>query len=270
MTDKSIALGNGNTVGVIPFCLGGGISVATGLIGFGCDNIVSAKIVLADGKVVRADEKSDADIFWAIKGAGQHFALVLELRLKTHSLAIFGTPEGRHWIGNFAFPLDRAPKVCKVMEDLMFDTQNVTAGHLMVMAPPPAFKPMVVVAPHFFGPLDYGPKAFQRLIDLEPASFVETTPLVPNISDHLDPHCQKGDFKGFVLAGLKEFSAERFLEVIEIFERLLKAGPDASASGYIVEWHSRGSKIPRPKTDSAFGHHDVYLWAVSENFVIFS
>ena len=51
-----IAVGNGNTIGVIPYYLGGGIGVATGLIGLAYDNMLSAKIVLADGRLVYVDD----------------------------------------------------------------------------------------------------------------------------------------------------------------------------------------------------------------------
>lgn len=248
-------------MGVIPYCLGGGISVATGLMGFGCDNILSAKVILADGQVVHTDVTSHPDLFWGLKGAGQHLGLVLEIKLKTYPLSIYGSPDGRHWIGNFIYPLEKAAEVCKAMESLMSDTENLTAGHLMVMAPPPAFNPMIMVAPHYFGDIRDAPQTFQPLQDLGPVLSSEKTPLVPNLSDHLDKPCEKGDFKSFNLAGLQDFRTDNFLEVIETFKELLQSCPDAGASAYIVEWHSRAADIPKPALDSAWSHHDVYIWA---------
>ncbi|KAK3173700.1 hypothetical protein OEA41_007032 [Lepraria neglecta] len=254
------SLGNGNTVGVIPYCLGGGISIATGLIGFGCDNILSAKVVLPNGQLVFASEEEWPDLFWALKGAGQHFGLVLEITLRTYPLSIYGTPEGRHWVGNFMYPLERAEAVCKEMETLMADTKNLTAGHLMVMAPPPSFQPIIAVSPHYFGDPKNAPAAFGALDKLGPIAFNATTPLVPNLSDHLDFACQKGDYKRFSLAGLQEFKTDRFLQVINLFKELFETCPDAGASGYFVEWHSRANEIPKPESESAFSHHDVYMW----------
>lgn len=51
-----IAVGNGNTIGVIPYYMEGGIGVATGLMGLACDSMLSAKIVLADGRLVYVDD----------------------------------------------------------------------------------------------------------------------------------------------------------------------------------------------------------------------
>lgn len=43
-----------NSIGVIPCFLGGGIGIATGLTGIACDNMISAKLILADGRLVHA------------------------------------------------------------------------------------------------------------------------------------------------------------------------------------------------------------------------
>ncbi|KAF5876521.1 putative fad binding domain-containing protein [Botrytis fragariae] len=41
-------------VGLIPFCLGGGISIWTGTIDFSCDQILTAEIITADGSLIHA------------------------------------------------------------------------------------------------------------------------------------------------------------------------------------------------------------------------
>jgi hypothetical protein len=139
----------GNTVGVIPFCLGGGISTSSCVIGFGCDQILSADIVLADGTLVHASADEEPDLLWALKGAGQFFGVVVELRLKTYPLSVFGTPQGTRWVGNLAYPLDRAEEVCKALEKVMVTREHNTAGIVIMMAPPPAFQPMLAVSLYF-------------------------------------------------------------------------------------------------------------------------
>ena len=69
----AVAVGNGNTVGVIPYFLNGGISVYSPLIGYGCENVLSAKLVTANGDVVEATEVYHPDLLWAVRGAGQFF-----------------------------------------------------------------------------------------------------------------------------------------------------------------------------------------------------
>ena len=227
-------------------------------MGLACDNMLSAKIILADGRLVYADNVHQPDLFWAIKGAGFYFGVVTEITLRTYSLSIFGTGEGRHWIGNFLYPLERAAEVFRVIETLVTTSKSRTAGLLMIIAPPPHFRPMIAVVPHYFGDLNEGPEAFQCLTNLGPSYFSKTTPLVPNLSDHLDFACGKGGFRRFTLAGLREFKPENCLKLTDLFQQLLDSCPDAAASGYFIEWHC----LPPPdiQTNSAFSHHDVHIW----------
>ncbi|KAF6228248.1 hypothetical protein HO133_007978 [Letharia lupina] len=252
------AVGNANTIGVIPYCLGGGLGVATGLMGLACDNMLSAKVILADGRLVYVDNVHEPDLFWAIKGAGFYFGAVIEITLRTYPLTIFGTHDGRHWIGNFMYPLERAAEVFEVIETLVNTPKSRTACLLMIIAPPPYFQPTIAVVPHYFGDLTEGPKIFQCLTDLGPSFFSETTPLVPNLSDHLDFACGKGGFRRFTLAGLQELKAANILKLADLFQQLLDSCPDAASSGYFIEWHC----LPPPDipTNSAFSHHDVRIW----------
>ncbi|PQE15890.1 FAD binding domain containing protein [Rutstroemia sp. NJR-2017a BVV2] len=256
---RCTATGNGNTVGVIPFCLGGGISTLTGMIGFGCDQILSADIVLADGTLVHASADQESDLLWAVKGAGQFFGVVVELRLKTYPLSIFGSPQGTHWMGNLVYPLDRAEEVCKALETVMVTRQHNTAGIIILMAPPPEFKPMIAVSLHFLsGDPALAPQAFQSLLDLNPLMYAPSTPTYPKISDSLDYACAKGDYKRFSLAGASSFNAQNFMKVIEIYKELLAACPDAGATGYAFEWHTGVKELP--VADSAFGNENTMLW----------
>ncbi|KAI4160592.1 MAG: hypothetical protein LQ342_005613 [Letrouitia transgressa] len=239
-------------------CAGGGIGVAAGLMGFACDNMLSAKIILADGRLVLADGEHYPDLFWAIKGAGFYFGVVVEITLRTYPLSIFGTIDGRHWIGRYVYPIERASKVLEVVKALATTSKSRTAGLVMIIAPPPHFKPMIAVGPHYFGSLNEGPEMFKDLENLGPVHFGETTPYVPNLSDHLDFACGKGGLRRFNLTGLREFKVENALKVIDLFQELLDKCPDAASSGYFIEWH-----CPPPHdvvTNSAFSHEDVHIW----------
>jgi hypothetical protein len=63
-------------VGVIDYTLGGGMSWLGRKYGLAASNVTAAKLVTADGRVVRADRESEPDLFWALRGGGGNFGIV--------------------------------------------------------------------------------------------------------------------------------------------------------------------------------------------------
>jgi len=82
--------------------IGGGISSYGPLIGHACENILSARIVVASGDVNR-------DLLWAIRGAGQFFGVVTDLILRTYDPSLIG-PNGEHQLGMIYYPPNALPK----------------------------------------------------------------------------------------------------------------------------------------------------------------
>ncbi|MER7397215.1 FAD-binding oxidoreductase [Streptomyces sp. NPDC000151] len=73
------------TVGISGLTLGGGHGVVSRAYGLTCDSLVGATLVTADGKTLHCDMKEHADLFWALRGAGNgNFGVVTELRFRTH------------------------------------------------------------------------------------------------------------------------------------------------------------------------------------------
>jgi FAD/FMN-containing dehydrogenase len=90
---NSIASGSCGCVGLVGAALGGGIGKTQGQFGLMLDNILDVTVVLANGDVVVASEKSHSDLFWGLRGAGHNFGVVNELTYRTHELF----PADGHW-----------------------------------------------------------------------------------------------------------------------------------------------------------------------------
>jgi hypothetical protein len=64
--------------------LGGGFGWLTRLCGLSCDNMNGFTAVTADGSIVHADAKENADLFWALRGGGGNFGVVTEFEATLH------------------------------------------------------------------------------------------------------------------------------------------------------------------------------------------
>ena len=77
------------------FTLGGGYGSYSKKYGTGAANLIQAKVVTAQGKLLTVNAYQHADLFWALKGGGPGFGVVTQMTYKTYDLPkYFGSVKG--------------------------------------------------------------------------------------------------------------------------------------------------------------------------------
>jgi FAD/FMN-containing dehydrogenase len=125
-------LGFVSETGLAGLTLGGGFGYLTRRFGWTVDNLLEVEIVTADGQVRRASRDENADLFWAVRGAGHDFGIVTSFTYRLHELGptVYG--------GLVAWPFERADEVLETYREITTTAPRKLTVFLVLMRAPPA------------------------------------------------------------------------------------------------------------------------------------
>ena len=142
--------------GVAGLTLGGGLGWLMARHGLTCDNLLSVEVVTADGAVLTANERENADLFWALRGGGGNFGVVTSFLFRLHLIGptILG--------GLRAYPLDQARDVLRFYRTFSADAPDDLTAFAMIMTLPGGPQ-AVAIAAAWFGDPEQGDAALAPL-----------------------------------------------------------------------------------------------------------
>jgi FAD/FMN-containing dehydrogenase len=145
---RTIAAGCGPEVGIAGLALGGGLGILGRSHGLTADQLLGARVVLAGGRIVEADERSEPDLFWALRGAGGgQFGVVTSFAVRTLAAPQVTTALHLTW------PIHHGAAVTGAWQDWLPNTPEALAASLLLSAPSdPALPATVNVFGAMIGP----------------------------------------------------------------------------------------------------------------------
>jgi FAD/FMN-containing dehydrogenase len=123
--------GFAGTVGVSGYTLGGGIGWLVRQYGAAAASLRSAELVTADGRLMQADDRTHADLFWGLRGGGGNFGVVTSFEFDLYPVKeIFG--------GFVAYPLADGKQVLSAYSDWTKTVPETLTSAVRLVHYPPA------------------------------------------------------------------------------------------------------------------------------------
>ncbi|KZP18370.1 hypothetical protein FIBSPDRAFT_792011 [Athelia psychrophila] len=129
----------------------GGFGFQTRLRGFSVDNLVEVEMVLADGRIVIANERENADLWWAVRGAGPAFGVAVRYKALAFPLPVV-------FAGNLIYRFHRAtaPSLIKHFRDCIKGAPRELYANVLLTAGPKGKDSLVVIQLCYLGPKEQG------------------------------------------------------------------------------------------------------------------
>lgn len=264
----AVPVGVVSATGIAGLTLSGGMGWLRRKYGLSCDNLVSATVVTADGRLLTVKESEDADLFWAIRGGGGNFGVVTSFEYRMHPVG----PEV--FLCNVYYPLEHAAEVLRACEHYVAEVPEEAAplGVLGRIPRAEAFpeevhgKPFVAllaVSPGAGGTAaEEGERALRPLREItEPlCDLSEATPYT-EAQKFLDE-----DYPDGLLYYWKSVNAPSFGD--ELIERLTEHAAAAPSPDSTIDiWYQGGAMARVAEHETAFANRGVpYLFGIEGNW----
>jgi FAD/FMN-containing dehydrogenase len=254
----SLAVPSGiiSTTGVGGLTLGGGLGHLTRKYGLTIDNLIAADVVLADGRVVTANESRNADLFWGLRGGGGNFGVVTSFVFRANPVhTIYGGP--------MLWDMEQAPEVMQWYREFITQASDDINGFFafLIVPPGPPFpehlhnKNMCGIVWCYTGPMELAEATFKPIREKFPPTLDFVGPI---------PHpALQSMFDALYAPGLQWYWKADFVNELsdEAIERYIQHGsqlPTMQSTMHLYPVNGAAHRVG--KHDTAWSYRDA-TWA---------
>ena len=250
-----------STTGIAGLTLHGGYGHLRRKYGLSIDNLLSAQVVTADGQVRMASATSNADLFWALRGAGSNFGVVTSFEFRAHPVGPIV-----HLCAPF-YALEDGQDVLRAWREFTKTAPDEVSSLVVIWSVPdvegfPAEhrkRPVVILASVYSGPVDDGARILQPLREIA-TPLLDLTGPVPfaGLQASFDPFFPKGRLYYWKSTNVHDLS-DACIDTI-----LAAAASRPSGLSDIPIWHLGGAMSRVAPEATAYGKRDAPYLVTAE------
>jgi FAD/FMN-containing dehydrogenase len=246
-------LGQCPSVGVGGFLLGGGVGPLMSPYGLGCDNVLAAELVLADGSLVKTSPHENPDLYWAIRGGGGNFGIVTAFDVALH-------PVSKVFAGNITLQSDHPGEFLRAFrESCLAAPPELTL--IALLSAEPSQKPSITIEACYAGDPSEGEKVLAPLRRNNPAVVDDSVRLRPYLElEQMVP----SEFPPSYEEHRSGFFAKFEDHTIDTLARAF-SNPPFSVNCFLVHLHGAVTRIPVAATAFPL-RTDGIAWDVAVNW----
>jgi FAD/FMN-containing dehydrogenase len=239
--------------GVAGLTLGGGMGRLQRKHGLTIDNLLAVELVTADGRLVRANEEENSELFWGLRGAGANFGIATSFTFRLSPLDSLVTH------GTVLHPVERARELAALFREAVETGPDELWTSFGVFAPA-AGEPIATVSAHHCGPLEQAERDLAALQAFGPpidGSF-EAKPYLE--AQHLNDEAMEWGHRFYMKSAfLHSLPDELVALAVEHVARV----PRGAEGGYST-WAWGGAIASVPEDATAFTGRDASFWMAAE------
>jgi len=241
------------TTGVAGLTLGGGLGWMVRKHGCALDNLLSADVVLADSRFLRASATENPDLFWGIRGGGGNFGIVTSFDFQVH-------PAGTVLAGLVLHPASKGRESLRFWRDFEATApEEMSNGAVLFTAPPELPLPDVLhresivgIGGVWVGPLEAGEQALRPLREFGPPAADIYQPMPYSAAQTMaDFLWTRGTYNYWKSNFLKSLSDQAIDTILEFY-----AKAPSSRTVVVLEHDGDGAFSRVAEDATAFGHRN--------------